>query len=203
MYRPSAFYWGRTLSELPQHTVFSFLIATIAYWMYGLQSQVSKYVVFVIVVVLEASAGAGLLFLFSAMAYDLEQSNLLATVFVLIFMLFDGNWVSLDKIPVYWRWVRYLSFMGYAGRSAMANEYRGLTFECTDKEIKDDECIYDDGKLDGEDVLKERGVDDTDIAVSVVWIVVLNIAYRVLAFFAVLFMHRSVPVRVVWKNLWN
>ncbi|ETO26865.1 abc transporter G family protein [Reticulomyxa filosa] len=100
MYRPLAFYLGRTLSEMPQHTIFGIIMATIAYWMYGLQDDISKYLIFVLLMILELSAGAGLLYLFSALAANLEQSNMLATVCILLFMLFDGNWISIDKVPV-------------------------------------------------------------------------------------------------------
>ena len=77
-----------------------------------------------------------------AFASNMEQSNLLATLFLLSFMLFDGNWVSIDKIPVYWRWVRYFSLFAYGAQGAIANEYRGLEFECTNKEIEDKLCFY-------------------------------------------------------------
>ena len=73
-------------------------MATIAYWMYGFQNDAIKYLTWVAIVELQVSAGAGLLYLFSALSKDLEQSNLLATVFILLFMLFDGNWISLKEI---------------------------------------------------------------------------------------------------------
>ena len=50
MYRPSMFYWGRTLAEMPQHIILMGIMATIAYWMYGLQADFEKFMIFLILI---------------------------------------------------------------------------------------------------------------------------------------------------------
>ena len=98
MYRPISFFVGRGMAEMPQHLFFVWIMGTIAYWMYGLQNDGEKYLIFMVICEAMVVSAAGLLMVFSAFAANMEQANLLATFFLLLFMLFDGNWVSLDKV---------------------------------------------------------------------------------------------------------
>ncbi len=56
---------------------------------------------------------ASLWMLPSSISSTLDQANFIATRCMIVFMLFDGSWMSLDKIPLWWDWLRYFSFMGY------------------------------------------------------------------------------------------
>merc|ERR1712154_338392 len=155
-YRPISFFIGRTIAETPQHLIFTWIMGTIAYWMYGLQGDAEHFLTFMWIVVAMVMSASGLLIAFSAMAKNLEQSNLIATFFLLLFMLFDGNWVSLDKVPVYWRWIEHVSCLGYASQAAVVNEYRGITFTCSQSEI-DAELCWDLNGVSGETVIASRG----------------------------------------------
>merc|ERR1719300_1003662 len=73
--------------------------------------------------------GAALLSLFGSMAANMEQSNNLATTFLILFMIFDGTWVDLDRVPVFLRWIRHISFMGIGVRALVVNEMEGLKFD--------------------------------------------------------------------------
>eukprot|EP01084_Bolivina_argentea_P270778 460511_1 len=200
MYRPISFFIGRTLAETPQHLIFTWIMGTIAYWMYGLQNDIGHYLTFMIICVSMILCGGGLLFAFSAMSKNLEQSNLIATFFILLFMLFDGNWISLDKVPVYWRWIRYLSCLGYASNAAIVNEYRGLVFICTPQERANGDCT---GDMTGEEVLYNRGLNDVDVAFNIYMIWVLTAAYRIVAFFCFwLFFRNQTPKQII-KNTFS
>eukprot|EP00485_Elphidium_margaritaceum_P002163 CAMPEP_0202704864 /NCGR_PEP_ID=MMETSP1385-20130828/17477_1 /ASSEMBLY_ACC=CAM_ASM_000861 /TAXON_ID=933848 /ORGANISM="Elphidium margaritaceum" /LENGTH=624 /DNA_ID=CAMNT_0049362977 /DNA_START=63 /DNA_END=1934 /DNA_ORIENTATION=+ len=181
MYRPISFFVGRTLAETPQHIIFSILTATIAYWMYGLQNSLEHFLRFVLICIAMVLSGSGLLILFSTMARNLEQSNLLATFFLLLFMLFDGNWISIDKVPALWKWVRYISCLGYASQAAIVSEYEGLVFECNEQEINDGLCQNVNG-ITGEEIIYIRGLQDVDVMFNVMMLFVLAAAYRLLAF---------------------
>jgi len=197
MYRPISFFIGRTLAETPQHIVFTWIMGTIAYWMYGLQNDAEHYLRFMLIVVSMVMSASGLLIAFSAMAKNLEQSNLIATFFLLLFMLFDGNWISLEKVPVYWKWIAPLSCLGYASQAAIASEYRGLVFTCSDSEIEQGLC-QDPSGITGEDILYNRGMQDVDIQFSIIMLWVLAIAYRIVAFFSFwLFFRNKSPKQII------
>ena len=197
MYRPISFFLGRTLAETPQHVILCWIMGTIAYWMYGLQNDAEHYLTFMLICVSMVISGSGLLILFSAMAKNLEQSNLIATFFLLLFMLFDGNWISLDKVPIYWQWISYISCLGYASQAAITNEYRGLTFPCTQKEIDSGFCTED---LTGEDVLYIRGMENVDVQFNIMMLWILAIAYRIFAFLFFWLFFRNQPPKQIIKN---
>ena len=132
-----------------------------------------------------------------AFAANMEQSNLLATLMLLSFMLFDGNWISIDKIPVYWRWVRYFSLFNYGAQGAIVNEYRGLEFECTKTEINNQQCFY----TKGSHVLVLRGLDDVDITTCIWALIALTLTFRFLAFLGVLFFFRHKSPKQIFKEL--
>merc|ERR1712087_16235 len=194
------FFIGRTVAGTPQHIIFTWIMGTIAYWMYGLQGDAEHYLTFMSITVAMVMSASGLLIAFSAMAKNLEQSNLIATFFLLLFMLFDGNWISLDKVPVYYRWVSHISCLGYASQAAIANEYRGLVFTCSEQEIDDGLCQDPDG-VTGEDILYNRGLDDVDGQFNIVMLWVLAVAYRLVAFLCFwLFFRPQSPKQIVKRT---
>merc|ERR1739838_506051 len=114
MYRPISFFVGRTVSEMPAQLFFVWIMATIAYWMCGLQYDAEKYLIFIAIMESLVVAISGLLLLFSALGKDISQAGSISNLGVLTLTLFDGNWVSLDKVPVYFRWIQHISCLGYA-----------------------------------------------------------------------------------------
>eukprot|EP01083_Nonionella_stella_P089412 249471_1 len=188
------------MAETPQHVVFTIIMGTLAYWMYGMQNDLEHYLTFILICVSMVVSASGLLLAFSAAAKDIEQSNLLATMFMLLFMLFDGNWISLDKVPVYWRWVNSVSCMGYASQAAVANEYRGLVFMCTDDEIANGTC-QDLNGLTGEKILYNRGMDDVDVMFNIIMLWVLAILYRIIAFICFWLFFRNHPPKQIIRNM--
>merc|ERR1719336_2089130 len=98
--------------------------------MIGFQDDADKFLTYVLIMILLTLCGAAILSLFGAMSANMEMSNNLATTFLILFMLFDGTWVDLDRVPDFLAWIRYISFMGIAVRAMVINEMEGLTFCC-------------------------------------------------------------------------
>ena len=201
-YRPISFFVGRTIAETPQHILFTWIMGTIAYWMYGLQNDADNYLTFMLIVVSMVMSASGLLIAFSAMAKNLEQSNLIATFFLLLFMLFDGNWISLDKVPVYWKWISTISCLGYASQAAITLELTGLVFTCSQSEIDNGLCQDPDGITGGE-ILYNRGMENVDIWYNIMMLWILAVAYRMVAFLCfVLFFRNQQPSKII-KNMFS
>ena len=167
--------------------------------MYGLQNDGEKYLIFLATCNALVVSASGLMLAFSAAAKDIEQSNLLATLFLLLFMLFDGNWISLDKVPVYWRWINKISCIGYASQAAVTNEYSGLEFHCTASEIVDGLCENEIGIM-GEQILHNRGMAGVDITYNIMMLLVLAVAYRVVAFLFFWLWYRNHPPMQIFKE---
>ena len=138
-----------------------------------------------------------MLLVFGAYAKTMEQSNLLATFFVVLFMIFDGNWISIDKIPVYYRWIRHFSLFAHGTQACIVNEYRGLDFKCSQNQLDNNECFYHTG----EDVLYVRGLDDVDIGDKMWALTGLLIGFHSIAFLGVLFLYRKKSSSQIFKEL--
>merc|ERR1719499_777355 len=123
MYRPISFFVGRNIAEIPLQIIFVWIMGTIAYWMFGLQSDAEKYFHFMVIFQSLGISVSGFMLVLSALSKSQEQASILTSVSILTCMLFDGNWVSLDKVPVYCRWIEYISCMSWASQAIIANEY--------------------------------------------------------------------------------
>lgn len=88
---------------------------------------------------------------------------------------------------MYYRWIRYLSYIGYGAQGATVNEYDGLTFKCSDAEELAGECAF----TTGEEVLYLRGLEDIKVSDCILWLIVMQIIYRVLAFIAFWLLFRN------------
>jgi len=41
-----------------------------------------------------------------------------------------GFYINIDNIPIYYKWIYYISFFRYSYEALLANEFRGLQFAC-------------------------------------------------------------------------
>lgn len=64
-------------------------------------------------------------------------------------------------MPVYWRWLDDISFIGHGVKAAVINEMRGLTFNC-DPSV--DQLCYPTG----EDVLRSLNMENVDVKMMMV-----------------------------------
>eukprot|EP01083_Nonionella_stella_P089411 249470_1 len=96
--------------------------------------------------------------------------------------------------------VNSVSCMGYASQAAVANEYRGLVFMCTDDEIANGTC-QDLNGLTGEKILYNRGMDDVDVMFNIIMLWVLAILYRIIAFICFWLFFRNHPPKQIIRNM--
>ena len=195
MYGPLMFYLGRSIAEIPQHIILLLFQGLATYFMFGFQLDLDKCLIYCVLVVLTGLAGTGMLLMCSALTKTFEQANM-ATFIMLLLMLFNGSWISLDQIPVYYKWLRYLSYIGYGSQGASVNEYKGLKFKCTQEEINNNDCLFPTG----EDVLKYRGMQNVDILNCIILLIILQIGYRFVAFIAFWLLHRGRKTSTIIKQ---
>merc|ERR1719419_1501585 len=117
----------------------------------------------------------------------MEQANLLATIILILFMLFDGTWVSLERIPKSLSWMSNLSFMGLAVQAAIKNEFTGLEFECD----PDDSVCF----RTGEEALVFYGFENVDIWKNMETMVLQMVVWKIIAYLAVRFLHTGSSIK--------
>ncbi|KAJ3100751.1 hypothetical protein HDU97_001978, partial [Phlyctochytrium planicorne] len=103
------------------------VMGSIVFTMIGLTGTGDHFPKFMLIVVL-FSVEIGLLCLAIAIAVrDVGTSSLVAAIVILFKMLFSGLLINQDSIPLYVRWVQFLSFFRFAYEALIVNDITGIT----------------------------------------------------------------------------
>ena len=176
---------------------------------FGFQRDGRKYLIFVAIICTVTEAGAALLTSLGALSPDMETGNLLATLLIVILTLLDGAcshhvgpalrvltalrpagfYRNLADVPLWCRWVSSFSFLGYGVQAAAVNEFRGLTFTCTEEEARTG-CIPD-----GDAFLRRQSLDGTSIGANIGYIILLAVGSRFVAYLALRFLYTGQSFR--------
>ncbi|GAB4857192.1 ABC transporter G member 22 [Ancistrocladus abbreviatus] len=122
MYRLSAYFVARTISDLPLDLLLPLLFITVVYFMAGLRLNAATFFLTVLTIFLEIVAAQGLGLVIGASLMDVKKATTLASVTVMAFMLSGGYFVQ--KVPVFILWLRYLSFNYYTYRLLLKVQYK-------------------------------------------------------------------------------
>ncbi|CUG00176.1 ABC transporter, putative [Bodo saltans] len=130
MYRPSSYYIGKILQDVPLGICVNFVFSTIAYFMVGLQATAEKFFMFFLICTLVMLNSYTLCMFVSNVAKNYQVANVIAPLILVLFLLPSGFLINLNSIPIIWRWIKYISFFRYGFEALVLNEFDGLTFNC-------------------------------------------------------------------------
>ena len=198
MYKTSVFYWARTLSEAWSIVLFALICAVICYEMYGLHDSWDGRVAFYLVVTAVTMAGASFLTALGSVCKTFEQSNALAGTLLIVLMLFDGNWINRRNIPVYYRWLADVSFLGYAVEAAVSSDFKRVDFTCTDRAIEEEGCT----PLSGKQILRSLEFSENAMWPRFWQLVAVTLVYRFVAFLGLHFFWTGQTFKERWTKLW-
>jgi len=128
MYRPSAYYLGKMVQDLPLACLVTFIFDVITYYMVGLRQSASHFGWFVLIMLLVMLNSYSMCMFVSNISKNYQVANLIAPVFMVLYLLPSGFMINLDSLPVYWRWLKYVSFFRFGFESLVVNEFDGEFF---------------------------------------------------------------------------
>ena len=131
MYRPSAYYIGKIVQDIPFGILVTFCFSAIAYFMVGLQNTMEKFSIFFAISVLVMLNSYGICMFISNMSKNYQVANVIAPLILVLYLIPSGFLINLNSIPIIWRWIKYISFFRYGFEALVINEFVGLNFECT------------------------------------------------------------------------
>lgn len=111
MYKLSAYYISRTLSDLPMDGITPAIMVTLLYWLGGLQRNGWIFLAYLSTIILSTLVSQSVGLLFGALYQNVKTAQAVSTVTVLTIMLVGGFYV--ENIPVWIDWLKYLSFIRY------------------------------------------------------------------------------------------
>ncbi|KAH9559455.1 hypothetical protein CY35_06G059200 [Sphagnum magellanicum] len=129
LYSLTAYFFARTLGDLPLDLVLPSIFLIIVYFMTNLRRTAGAFLLSVISVYLFVIAAQGLGFLLGAAMMDVKKASTLASIIMLTFMLTGGFFVQ--SIPVWINWLKYLSINNYSYRLLIKVQYsRNAQYGC-------------------------------------------------------------------------
>lgn len=178
LHSASAFFHARCVAEIPAHLIAGLCYASISYYMMGFQAEPRKFLIFLTMIEMEIFTGTSVLISCGTLAKDFAGANNLATLFICIFMMFDGHYINNNELPPGAKWIKELNYLNH-GISALArNEFTGLgDLKCDDDQ---DNCPFDNGG----DVIDYYGYDSGSLASHFWKLALIATAWRAIAFLA-------------------
>merc|ERR1712241_1495368 len=128
MYPISAFFFGRTIADIPLDTLIPVTVTTIIYAMAGLKPDVGAFLLTMMVVLITCFTAGSLGLLIGAAFLNLKRAQSAATVLMLTIMLTGGFFVR--EIPVWLSWISYLSYIQYAWDALINIHLKGRVPVC-------------------------------------------------------------------------
>ncbi|KAI9093005.1 P-loop containing nucleoside triphosphate hydrolase protein [Phlyctochytrium arcticum] len=129
-YRVSSFYTAKVISQLLPAIGFSMLACIPLYWMMGLQPQAWKFFAWLLINAVEVAAAVGLGFMVSSGVPTVQMAMAVAPLITVVFLLFGGQVINNASLGWWFKWMHYISPIGYAYRAFMQTEFRGLQLSC-------------------------------------------------------------------------
>lgn len=125
MYRLSAYFMARTLSDLPIELGLAFTFVLILYFMTNLRHSFLLYLYTTLAVCLDVVTSQGAGFCIGASVMDVQKASTLAAIIVLAFMLAGGYFVK--HTPSFIGWIKYVSFQAHTYSILLYIQYGNST----------------------------------------------------------------------------
>ncbi|XP_022899791.2 ATP-binding cassette sub-family G member 1 [Onthophagus taurus] len=174
-YSLRSYYLAITLSDIPFQTIFCVIYVTIVYFMTSQPPEFPRYGMFLGACLLVSFVAQSVGLVVGA-AMNVQNGVFLAPVMSVPFLLFSGFFVSFDAIPIYLRWITYLSYIryGFEGTALATYGFNRPKLQCF--------VEYCHFKLP-ETTLEELDMKNADYNLDVIALIAIFLVLRIAAFF--------------------
>ncbi|KAM7354392.1 ABC transporter expressed in trachea isoform 2-T2 [Cochliomyia hominivorax] len=174
-YSLKAFYFAKTMADLPFQIIFSSVYVLVVYYLTSQPMETQRVTMFVVICVLTSLVAQSLGLLIGA-GMNIESGVFLGPVTTIPTILFSGFFVNFDTIPGYLQWVTYVSYVRYGFEGAMVAIY-GMDrakLQCDAMY-----CHYRSPKK----FLEEMSMGNAEYWIDAVALLGIFIALRIIAYF--------------------
>ncbi|RKP05045.1 ABC-2 type transporter-domain-containing protein, partial [Thamnocephalis sphaerospora] len=175
MYGLPAFFFSKLGVELPFYIVTPLLLVTITYWALGLNPNAGRFFITCLVAVLLSFVGVSIGLTAASFFRDLPVALAVVPTIIMPMMIFAGLFVNLAGMPVWIRWIKWLSVMKYAYVALAKNEFSGAMIGCG-SDVPATKCV----PMPGDAIIRKMGLEDQgsvwlNIGVLVAWWLLLTL----------------------------
>ncbi|KJE95369.1 ABC transporter [Capsaspora owczarzaki ATCC 30864] len=176
-----AYYAAKSITELPFQLLEPLLFTVIAYWLMGLNDSAERFFGMIGIMMLTSLCGSSFGLMLAASTPSFQVATIFASLMMMFLILFSGFFVLNDLIPIWLRWIKYISFMYYSFGLLLQNEFSGGSYYCEPSEFAPNHtCPI----TTGAQALQNLGAADTKIGENIIILVALIVAARTVCFLA-------------------
>ncbi|XP_037975240.1 ATP-binding cassette sub-family G member 1 isoform X2 [Plutella xylostella] len=173
-YSLKSYYLAITVSDIPFQAIFCIIYVVIVYLLTSQPLEMFRFVMFLTSCLLISFVAQSVGLVVGA-AMNVQNGVFLAPVMSVPFLLFSGFFVSFNAIPVYLRWITYLSYIRYGFEGTALATY---SFNRTNLVCHQVYCHF----KDPDTTLDELDMGDADITLDIAALCVIFLVLRVSAF---------------------
>ncbi|KAK7601449.1 hypothetical protein V9T40_008890 [Parthenolecanium corni] len=173
-YSLRSYYLAITISDLPFQAVFCVMYASIVYYLTSQPYEMFRFGMFISACLLISFVAQSVGLVVGA-AMNVQNGVFLAPVMSVPFLLFSGFFVSFDAIPVYLRWITYLSYIryGFEGTAIATYGYNRTLLKCNQPY-----CHFKKPHF----TLRELDMVDSRFEVDIIALIIIFLVLRIAAF---------------------
>ena len=179
MYRTEIYYACKQLVEAPVFVITPIIFISIFYWIVGFNPDPYRFFLAMLVLILTVQVVVGLGYLISCLSPNIGIALAVAPAVLGVNLLFAGYILNPRTIPVFLRWLEYLSWFKYSYELLLINQWVGVRIECR---VKSDGtgCLFADGRQ----LLEYYGMSEHHVTFDVIMLFILLISFRFLGYLA-------------------
>lgn len=173
-YSLKAYYLAITVSDIPFQAIFCVIYVTIVYFLTSQPTDTMRFSMFMGTCLLISFVAQSVGLVVGA-AMNVQNGVFLAPVMSVPFLLFSGFFVSFDAIPVYLRWITYLSYIryGFEGTALATYSFGREKLKCFQ--------VYCHFK-NPETTLEELDMLDADFTLDILALLLIFVVLRIVAY---------------------
>jgi len=124
-YTTGPFFWAYFCVDIPMQIVMTLSFTLVNYWMVGFRNDFDAFLLHNVLLYLVYQVCQSLGLLSTAAFPTVTGSLAVGTTVIILFMSFCGGFLPLDDIPIWFKWISYISFMRYGFEGMVAVEMNG------------------------------------------------------------------------------
>ena len=180
-YQLSAYFMGKTTSEMPARLVLPMIYMIISFWMASIGTKFSMFLATTFISLLSVMAGEAIGLLVGATIYDTEKGMTFMTVISLFLALVGGFFV--ENVPSFLVWCKYLSPFKYSFDASLQLVFN-VPVPCDGSGALETLCNgSDEGYASPEEVMAFLGVQGS-VGFNIGILIAIGLVPRYLAYLA-------------------
>jgi ATP-binding cassette, subfamily G (WHITE), member 2 len=185
MYSIPAWFGAKTVVNWPVQLLQVLLFGTVAFFGVGYAITASNFLTYLASYALFQLTAESVGIMCAAVTKNSTMAILVLTFVLLILLSFSGFLVS--AVPIYFKWVRTISFLTYAYNAAVLSEFGSIEFTC---ETGPPACPEAGAVYPGRELLPANISQSLSVGVNLAILLGITLVTRVLAFLSVWGAHK-------------